>query len=208
MTDGRTERAKAAREQRELQILEAALQVFAARGYHGTSVSDLVDAAGVARGTFYLYFDSKQAVFLALLERLLVAMRGAVLGVDTRAGAAPLTDQVVAILRAFLTTAAGSRALTTIVFREAVVLDQAVQERVREHEGAFLAWISGSLRNGVALGLLRPHDPDLAAVLIYGAVRHVLERCLDDHTTAADIDRLARGMVDHHLHGLLPPVTA
>lgn len=205
MTDGRTERARVAREQRELQILEAALQVFAARGYHGTSITDLVEAAGVARGTFYLYFDSKQAVFLALLDRLLIAFRGAVLGVDTRPEAAPVAEQVEAILREFLQTARASRALIAIVFREAVTLDPEVQQRVLEHEDSFLRWIATSLDNGVAMGLLRPHDPALSAALIYGSVRHVLERRLDARTSDDDLRRLAAGLVDHHLRGLRRP---
>ena len=48
--DGRTRRAQEAREVRRAAILQAALQVFARRGYHATSITDLVEAAGVARG--------------------------------------------------------------------------------------------------------------------------------------------------------------
>jgi AcrR family transcriptional regulator len=61
--DGRVRRGHETREARRAQILESALTVFATKGYHETSVTDLVDAAGVARGTFYLYFDSKEAIF-------------------------------------------------------------------------------------------------------------------------------------------------
>ncbi len=41
--------------------------MFAAKGYHGTRISDIIDAAGIARGTFYLYFESKSAIFLELI---------------------------------------------------------------------------------------------------------------------------------------------
>ena len=43
-------------------ILDAALKMFAARGYHGTSVPDVADAAGVGVGTLYRYFDDKNAL--------------------------------------------------------------------------------------------------------------------------------------------------
>ena len=50
-------------EERRAQLLAAARVVFARRGYHHASVSDILDEAKVARGTFYNYFDSKRAVF-------------------------------------------------------------------------------------------------------------------------------------------------
>ena len=64
--DGRQLRAARQRTERRRQILDAALRLFAARGYPATGISDIVEAASVARGTFYLYFPSKRAVFDAL----------------------------------------------------------------------------------------------------------------------------------------------
>jgi AcrR family transcriptional regulator len=40
--------------------------VFKEKGYHATSVNDIIDAAQIARGTFYLYFTSKREVFAEL----------------------------------------------------------------------------------------------------------------------------------------------
>jgi len=56
------------RETRRQQILTAATTVFAQKGYRHASVSDIIEAAGIARGTFYLYFQSKEEVFLALID--------------------------------------------------------------------------------------------------------------------------------------------
>jgi AcrR family transcriptional regulator len=56
------------RETRRQQILSAATTVFAQKGYRHASVSDIIEAAGIARGTFYLYFQSKEEVFLALID--------------------------------------------------------------------------------------------------------------------------------------------
>lgn len=71
-------------------ILEAAEQVFAEHGYHEASIVKVTEEAGVALGTFYLYFDSKQAVFEALVidlntrvrQSMSEAMDGAVDRVD------------------------------------------------------------------------------------------------------------------------------
>ena len=53
---------------RRHQFLDAATWVFARKGYRHAGISDIIARAGVARGTFYLYFDSKEQVFLAIVE--------------------------------------------------------------------------------------------------------------------------------------------
>lgn len=58
------------REARRAELVTAAATVFAQRGVANTAVSDIVKQAGVAQGTFYLYFDSKDDVVLAVVERL------------------------------------------------------------------------------------------------------------------------------------------
>jgi TetR/AcrR family fatty acid metabolism transcriptional regulator len=55
---------------RRAQILDAAAQVFAARGFHRTTVRDVAKAAGVADGTIYNYFENKTALLLGILDRL------------------------------------------------------------------------------------------------------------------------------------------
>jgi AcrR family transcriptional regulator len=58
----------ARREETRRQLLDAAGRLFAERGYHGTSVPDIVRAAGVGHGTFYEYFGSRHEILLALTE--------------------------------------------------------------------------------------------------------------------------------------------
>jgi AcrR family transcriptional regulator len=61
--------AEAARAARRDQIIAAGLACFARSGYHATTMADVAGQAGVSKGTPYLYFDSKQALFLALHEQ-------------------------------------------------------------------------------------------------------------------------------------------
>ena len=60
--------AEQARAARRDQIAAAALACFARTGYHATTMADVAAQAGVSKGTPYLYFDSKRALFLALHE--------------------------------------------------------------------------------------------------------------------------------------------
>jgi len=50
-------------------ILDAAMRVFADKGYHAATVSNVAEAAGLGKGTIYIYFDSKDALTTAIVER-------------------------------------------------------------------------------------------------------------------------------------------
>jgi len=57
------------------ELLEAARGVFERDGYHGTTVSAIVQAAGLSQGAFYLYFPDKKAVFAALQDEMATLLR-------------------------------------------------------------------------------------------------------------------------------------
>ena len=59
----------AAKEARRTQILDAAVRCFARRGYYETTIEDLVTETGLSRGALYLYYPSKEAMYLAISER-------------------------------------------------------------------------------------------------------------------------------------------
>ncbi|HEY4179695.1 MAG TPA: helix-turn-helix domain-containing protein, partial [Kofleriaceae bacterium] len=73
------ERAKL---ERRRQILAAAKAVFAEAGYHGASIHAIIERAEIARGTFYLYFASKAAVFDSILEQALADLRSKIHRID------------------------------------------------------------------------------------------------------------------------------
>jgi len=79
---------------RREQILDVAVEVFARNGFHGASMNDVADAAGVTKPVLYQHFDSKQDLYMALLDevgnRLLNAITKATAGV---AGGRQQTEQ-------------------------------------------------------------------------------------------------------------------
>ena len=70
-----------ARETRRRQLMEVALALFAEKGYHDASISDIIERASVARGTFYNYFQSKREVFDKLVEELFDSINAAVFSI-------------------------------------------------------------------------------------------------------------------------------
>ena len=57
-------------DERRSELIDCAQRLFYSKGYESTSVRDIVDEVGVAKGTFYYYFDSKQAILEAMVDEL------------------------------------------------------------------------------------------------------------------------------------------
>jgi len=200
--DGRVRRGAESREARRAQILERALDVFAKQGYYRASVTDLVKAAGVARGTFYLYFDGKEAIFLELLEQLLTEFRSNIVGADTSPNAAPLADQLAIIVASILNTLQNNRSLTRVIFREAVGVDEAVELRLKEFYNELFAYIAGTLMLGQAVGFTRAVETEIVATCILGSLRGIVQRYVVDKEEPFDADEMARVIVDFNLKGI------
>src|SRR5258708_15966531 len=68
----------AAKEARRAQILDAAVRCFAETGYYATTIEDVVRETGLSRGALYLYFPSKEALYLAISDRWNCGMEEAI----------------------------------------------------------------------------------------------------------------------------------
>jgi AcrR family transcriptional regulator len=56
---------------RRERIVANATELFAAKGYHGTTIDEIVQATGIAKGTFYIYFDSKEEILVEVIKQLI-----------------------------------------------------------------------------------------------------------------------------------------
>ncbi len=88
------------KEARPLEILAAALAVFAEKGFAATRLEDIALRAGVSKGTIYLYFESKEAVFKALIRERLASRIG-VLNETMRAHKGSSAELLAHMLRSF-----------------------------------------------------------------------------------------------------------
>jgi len=201
--DGRVRRAQESREARRAQILATALRVFSEKGFHQTSITDVVKAAGVARGTFYLYFDSKAAIFHELLDELMTHLRSNVMGVDMAPGAPPMVEQLVATVARILDTLQENRPLTRILFHVAVGVDADVDERLTGFYESLRGFIGYSLTLGQAAGVVRSEiDVEITASCALGSLKDVVQRYVVESDTDFDVDGVARAIVDYNLAGV------
>ncbi len=153
-------------------LLQAAMDVFAERGYHGTTVDDIVAASASSKGAFYHYFPSKQGIFLKLLDQLVETVEAGVEhAIDREEGA---LAKVEAALRVVLEVASDRRDLARILLIEAAALGpEFEQSRLGIHR-RFAALIQRRLDRAVADGAIPQQDTRAAAMAWIGAINEVI----------------------------------
>ncbi len=157
-----TEPATARGQRTRQKILTAAEEVFGERGYEAASIVDITRSAGVAQGTFYLYFPSKKAVFAELVEELGAMLRrtlaAAVVDLDDR------LDVERAGLQAFLEFVQQHKNLYRIV-RQAEFVDE---ELHRAYYRKLASGYEEGLSRAMKLGQVRKLDPEAVAYALMG----------------------------------------
>jgi AcrR family transcriptional regulator len=157
-------------------LLEAAEQVFAAKGYHGTGVDDIIRASDSSKGGFYFHFPNKQGIFLALVDALVPKLASAVeRSISTEPD--PIA-QLDAALRTVLETFSRYRALAKILLVEAVGLGHGFDEKLMRTRGYFAAMIQRYLDRAVAAGALPPFDTETTSWAWFGAINELVVRWL------------------------------
>jgi AcrR family transcriptional regulator len=169
---------RADRESRRGDLIAAAAKVFAEKTVARTAVSDIVRAAGVAQGTFYLYFTSKGDVIDAVAEqitdRMTESIERAVKGTDGGA-----VSRLLALRDSFLALGGDPeiRELAEVYHRPE---NRTTHDRMADRLLLRLApLVEGIVTEGVAEGVFTAENPRAAAWLVLGSL-HVLELAYPD----------------------------
>jgi AcrR family transcriptional regulator len=188
--------------ERRQQILNVARDVFARRGYHAAKIDDIVAAAGIARGTFYLYFQDKRAIFEEIVDRTIARLGMAIVRVDphdeTHSVAAQLRDNIRRIVRILLE----DRATTKILLSDALGVDPAFDRKLLSFYDEMSGLLERSLIDGQLLGVVRAGDVRLMSWLAMGALKEVMFQ-LVQRGAEYDEDKLVAGAFDFFRGGNL-----
>lgn len=157
---------------RRAQLVSAAAEVFATQGVSATSVADIVRAAGVAQGTFYLYFASKDDIILAVVEdvadQLMAGFAQAVQAPDR----SPV-ERLRSVIGGFAEASRDQSFTDVAEFvhrRENIGLHDRFTEQFLPR---LLPVIEDLVRDGVAEGSFDVPDPRAAAWFILGGLRAI-----------------------------------
>jgi TetR/AcrR family fatty acid metabolism transcriptional regulator len=184
-------------------ILRAAVKVFAKNGFHATRVSEVAKAAGVADGTIYLYFKSKDELLVSLFEdrvtKLLTFMK------DDLPKDASAPDRLRRVVEMQLGLLEGERDLAevvTVILRQSTKL---MKEYAAPSFTAYLDAIARIVADGQAAGDFRGDvSPHLAARATFGALDGIALTWALGKADRGGLMRAAGQLADVLLRGLSP----
>ena len=146
-------------------ILEAALKLFSARGYHGAGIADILKESGVQRGSLYHYFSSKKELaFAAIDEQVrLLAERGSIRHLKTDAHPIDRMLEIIDELPTIVKLDSGETLTPGLAVRLGAV-DADFQQRLSEVYGGLIDQLEVILLRGVAQGQIADNvDPCVLA---------------------------------------------
>jgi AcrR family transcriptional regulator len=177
-------------EPRRDEIMTAAKKVFARNGFDGTTIADVAKEAGLPFDVVYQYFDSKDALFVALIAAQEYALRTHVAVALAASGASFGYAQVPfrATLRAMLECFDADRAAAKLLFRDAYLKNNRFNDRLRGVYGRFADDIENLIAAAQRRGDVVDAPPQLVAHTLTVLIGQIAHRRLstDDGITAAE----------------------
>jgi AcrR family transcriptional regulator len=181
-------------EERRREILEAALDLFSTKGFDETTVQDIASAAGVAIGTVYLYFASKEHVLLGLYDDFNAGMHEGFHSVfqtvaDKRTRGEDVPDGYVidSILDIEVAYCVANRKALEVIARYTPRPEIAREALARDRR--FVESMADSFMKGMVKGSLHTSDAEMTAYLLSAAVSTTLTNSIV-YGEPADLDRL------------------
>ncbi len=150
------------------------MDVFSQKGYKDSAVDDIASESQTSKGGIYFYFPNKQAIFLALLDRMAGLLQSRA---ESAMAAEPdLSKKGDVALATILQTFAGHRTLTHLFLVEALGAGREFNAKIMQIHASFTELIKAYLDEAVANAIIAPLETDVASVAWFGAVNEVVTR--------------------------------
>jgi len=179
-------------------ILEAAAEVFARRGFHGSTVEEIAQRAGVGKGTIYEYFSSKKDLFhqliTAVMEEMITDLRKRI----DQAG--EVQEKLRILVEEGLNHFQRLEQISKILMTEVKnARDEEIKEIFLQKHESIIGLISGVIEEGMKEGRFRQVDKLLAAQLFIGTLSSIIVS-----TTIYNRERKTsiNAVLDLFLHGI------
>ncbi len=188
-------------ERRRREIIAAAAQIFAQKGYANTTTKELADAADMAEGTLYNYFDGKREILLAILNEMCVPIDALLQNAQVPKTPEDFVRIVENGLGIFVAQLDFTRTLLTEIWVDDVVLNDFVIQRL-QHIGET---VRDFIARGIEGGNFRPLDIETTTLMVLGtflALIFPIVRGIKPIPTAEERHKMAQEAVDLLLNGL------
>lgn len=169
----RSRTPRASRRARHEEVLEAALKVFAAKGYRAATIEDIAREMDFTAAAVYYYVKSKQSLLTEIVFRpveALLAEAERVAALDL-----PPAEKIAEIIRGHLRIITEQQEWFVVMLREQPELDPEVYARLKEKDRAYHQTVREMIATGVADGSLSTNHPSIASLMLIGAMNWTLQ---------------------------------
>jgi AcrR family transcriptional regulator len=163
-------------DERRQDLFDAATSVFAEKGISRTTVADLAEAAGVAKGTFYLYFDSKEHLVGALKERFVDEILEHASALYARVGKDDWWALVDETVTSFVDFMLERRDMVHVMVQEGVTPETSPQ--FAECQRRIDEMFATSIKMGIDAGIFEVQDPELIGRFLHYAIDGALAHAI------------------------------
>ena len=189
---------------RPAEILDAAFEEFVESGYVATRVEDIASRVGVTKGTVYVYFETKEQLFEAMIRHISVPLEGLLLsGNDLKGSATERLQKMIELIYDLIIRDRRLRELMRFIIAEGSRFPQIVD---RHHETFIdpLDWqMQSVIDDGVRLGEFRSAPAAFGDAIVAPAITFLFFKLLFDERRPLDKDTYLKAHIDLVLHGLL-----
>jgi AcrR family transcriptional regulator len=176
---------------RRTELMDAAVRIFSEKGIPRTTVSDITESAGVAKGTFYLYFDSKEQLLGALKERLVDEILEHANSQYARVGSEDWWALVDSVIESFVDFMLERRDMVYVLMQEGGHATDSDDVFI-ECEAKVDAMFASGIKAGVDAGAFRTTDPEMIAKFFHHAIDGALIHAVL-YNEEIDRDRFVNG---------------
>ncbi len=191
-------------QERRKQILQAAVAVFSERGYANATVSDVANAAGLAHGTVYLYFQSKADIFSSLVDWFSEKLIAEISAAEPEGTSASLDEDLFRMFDHALVSCAAFPGIASLTLREARAGTREIAPAFQRFERNLSDRLAARLARAIAEGEARDQNVELATSFVLHGLTMAIERLLTN-PAGTDAAGLARDTVTLLVHGLARP---
>ncbi|MGG4553849.1 TetR/AcrR family transcriptional regulator [Paenibacillus humicus] len=173
-------------EERRNEILDTADELFALKGFDGTSTNDILEKVGIARGTLYHHFKSKEDIMDALIERYSARLLGAAQGIAADKNI-PVVERIIRVVMALNLSGGGSKEIMEHIHKpQNALMHQKIQKVIIHGVPPILTEI---IREGIEQGMFSTPYPYECMEMVVIYANTVFD---GDMVALTDEERLSR----------------
>lgn len=174
-------------EERRNEILDAADELFGQKGFDGTSTKDILDKVGIARGTLYYHFKSKEDIMDALIERYNVRVLGAAQEIASDKSI-PVNERIIRVVMALnISSGSGKEIIEHIHKPQNALMHQKIQKVIINGVTPILA---GIICEGIEQGMFSTPFPYECMEMVVAYANTVLDGDIVEMTDEERVSRL------------------